>query len=120
MMYEYNIHLILLVILVSIWIGSILPNETLWKKIKDSLAEAMVGVFYGSFLGYALSFHNHTGILTLGSLIGGIVLMINGENIIPRFWGFAMATFFATVGYFYFSGWGDLDYLYETMLDDFR
>lgn len=115
---NFNVPLLLLVILLGIWLGNLIPAASIWNILSKLFAELMGGLLYGLLLGYALTFHRYAGVLTLGSLVGAIVLLLKAENRIFRLLAILLAGVVA--GLIYLGEWGDFSYLRESIIEDFQ
>ena len=116
----FNWALFLLLIFLGIWIASAIGGVKLWPGLIRFFGEIMIGLLLGGLLGYALSFHRYTGILTVLSLTIGTVLFFKADsnNKIQRLLAVLLA--FACAGLVYYSEWGDFHYLLDAILEDFH
>ena len=114
-----NIPLILLVIFLGIWIGSGLGNVRIWPRFIIVLGEIMAGMLFGVLLGYALSYHNFVGILSLGSLTVGIMIVIVADKQNKFFRLLVVVLSWATALSIYWLNWMDFTYLWELIIEDF-
>ncbi len=80
----------------------------------------MAGLAIGILVGFALTFHQATGILSLGGLTFGVVLIFNAppEKKPARMLGVSAALLCALI--VYWLTYEDLSYLLEVIIEDFH
>ena len=115
--FTFNFPLVILVVLMAIWLANLIPSIKLWDFLMPILAELMGGILFGLLIGYSLTFHRYSGVLTLGSLVAAIVLILNAENKLLRIIGCSVAIITAAI--IYLLVWGDFYYLRESIIEDF-
>ncbi len=116
----FNISLFLLIIFLGMWIASAMSKAQPWPKFTLYFNELMAGLAIGLLVGFALTFHNATGILSLGGLTFGVVLIFNAppEKKPARMLGVGAALLCALIVYWLI--WEDLGYLVEAIIEDFQ
>ncbi|MGH7597075.1 MAG: hypothetical protein ACREOI_12030, partial [bacterium] len=116
----FNISLFLLIIFLGMWIGSAMSKAQPWPKFTLYFNELMTGLAIGLLVGFALSFHQAAGILSLGGLTFGVVLIFNAspEKKSARMLGVVAALLCALTVYWLM--WEDLGYLIEVIIEDFQ
>lgn len=115
----FDVKLFLLVILLSMWLGASLKNMNRSSKFMLTLFDILLGLLVGVVLGLAWNANYHAGIFTLAGLTLGITLIVNAEpaNRAARICGVIAAFFMAL--FMYYSQWGSLNFLWDTLMEDF-
>jgi hypothetical protein len=109
-----------LVIFLGMWIGSALSKANTWPALALYLSELMGGIAIGVLLGFALTFHNATGILSLGGLTLGVVLVFNAAPEKKPARALAVTAAVVCAITVYYLAWEDLSYLLEVIVEDFQ
>jgi hypothetical protein len=115
----FNLALFFLVIFLSIWITNLLREAKPWAGVAFFFTELMAGIVFGLLIGFALTFHHLTGILSISSVTVGIVLIFNApkERKVARFLSVGAALVTALLIYWYI--WEDFGLLLEIIIEDF-
>ncbi|MGH7450239.1 MAG: hypothetical protein ACRENG_02765 [bacterium] len=116
----FNISLFLLIIFLGMWIGSAMSKAQPWPKLTLYLNELMAGLAIGLLVGFALTFHSATGILSLGGLTFGVVLIFNAPPEKKRARTLGVSTALLCALTVYWLMWEDLGYLIEVIIEDFQ
>jgi hypothetical protein len=116
----FNFALFFLVIFLGMWIANLLSQAKMRPGFIQGFTELMAGIVLGLLIGLALTFHQFTGILSVGSFTLGIFLIINApaEKKIQRLLGVGAAWISAIWLYWY--TWEDLGYLFQIIIQDFQ
>ncbi|MDZ7288636.1 MAG: hypothetical protein ONB44_03730 [candidate division KSB1 bacterium] len=116
----FNLSLFLLIIVLGMWIGSAIAKSRPWPIFTLYVTELMTGLFLGLLIGFALTFHFFTGILSIGTLTMGIVSIFNApkEKKLARV--LAVSVLLLSAILVYWLNWEDLGYLLDTIIEDFQ
>jgi hypothetical protein len=116
----FDIKLLLLVILLSMWLGASLKNRDQSSKLMQILAELSIGLLIGLALGVLWNMNYYPGIFTVSALTLGVMLFLNTKpnEQMRRF--IVILAALAMAIYVYYSYWGSMAYLWDILLEDFR
>jgi hypothetical protein len=116
----FNISLFLLIIFLGMWIASIMSKAQPWPKFTLYFNELMAGLAIGLLVGFALTFNQAAGILSLGGLTFGVVLVFNAPPEKKSARILAVCAAVACALTIYWLMWEDLGYLIEVIIEDFH
>lgn len=116
----FNVSLFLLIILLGIWLGASMKSMQVWPKLMNLFGELMAGLLVGLLIGFALRAHSYVGIICLGSIVLGVMIVLNAEPQRRPHRFFAVLTAFAMALFIYWIEWQDFGYLFDSFIEDFR
>lgn len=116
----FNVSLFLLIILLGIWLGASMKNMQVWPKLLQLFGEMMAGLLIGLLIGFALRAHSYVGIICLGSIVLGVMIVLNAEPPRRPHRLFAVLTALGMALFIYWIEWQDFSYLLDSFIEDFR
>ncbi len=116
----FNLSLFLLIILLGIWIGSLSKNMNIWPGLRRLIGELMGGLLFGLLFGMIFLSDFFPGVIFLGGLTLALMSFFNVEAQFKVQRLLSIAVAIALAFFMYYSQWGSLRYLFDSMLMDFQ
>ena len=116
----FDLKLLLLVILLSMWLGASFKNRDQSSRLIQILGEIAIGLLIGLALGVLWNMNYYPGIFTVSALTLAVMMYFNTkpDNQMVRLMAILAALGMAI--YVYYSYWGSMTYLWDILMEDFR